>query len=185
VCCRQRRHAEQGDLAAEGSRRCILYGELHTTYCEVATRILSRTNAAMDVATAGGEVLMPRASKSAEDLASATAVQQAGVLLGGDMIVLRPKQRRLYEPAYLAHYITHMRRREVASLAQGNSVAYIYGRDVLRLKVSPPSRERQCSVAELMSCVQAEIGHLESLAAGYTKQREGLMHLLFDDETGR
>ena len=175
----------KGDLAAEGSRRCILYGELHTTYGRVATYIASRTNTASGVATHGDEILMPSASETAEDLASATAVPQDGVLLGGDMIVLRPRQRSLYEPAYLAHYITHMRRREVASLAQGNSVAHLYGRDVLRIKVSLPSFERQRSVAELMSCMQAEIGHLESLAAGYGKQREGLMQVLFHGEAGR
>jgi type I restriction enzyme S subunit len=175
----------KGDLSPNGASRCILYGELHTTYGQVATHIVGRTGVTSGVASHGDEILMPSASETAEDLASATAVQQPGVLLGGDMIVLRPRERRLYEPAYLAHYITHMRRREVASLAQGNSVAHLYGRDVLRIKVSLPSFERQRLIAELMSSAQAEIDHLELLAGGHRKQRDGLMQVLFDDGAGR
>jgi len=174
----------KGDLSPNGPSLCILYGELHTTYGQVATDIVGRTGATSGVGTHGDEILMPSASETAADLASATAIQQAGVLLGGDMIVLRPRRRGLYDPAYLAHYISLMRRREVASLAQGNSVAHLYGRDLLRIKVALPPFERQERVAELMACMQAEIDELESLAKAYGKQRDGLMQMLLGGEDG-
>lgn len=80
----------KGDLADAGTP-IILYGRLYTKYqfaiSEVDTFAVPRNGA---VYSQGNEVIVPASGETAEDIARASAVEKSGVLLGGDLNILRP-----------------------------------------------------------------------------------------------
>lgn len=166
------------DLSPTGSRPCILYGELHTTYREVAGQVLSRTYVTKAVHSKSGDVLIPSSSETREDLANATALSQDGVLLGGDINILRPKAQGEYDAEYLAYHLTHAKRKAIASLAQGNSVVHLYGRDIARIEVTLPDAKTQSDIAHTLRIRQREIELLARLVFQYRRQKAGLMQVL-------
>ena len=80
----------KGDLTDAGTP-IILYGRLYTKYqfaiSEVDTFAFPRNGA---VYSQGNEVIVPASGETAEDIARASAVEKSGVLLGGDLNILRP-----------------------------------------------------------------------------------------------
>ena len=80
----------KGDLTDAGTP-IILYGRLYTKYqfaiSEVDTFAVPRNGA---VYSQGNEVIVPASGETAEDIARASAVEKSGVLLGGDLNILRP-----------------------------------------------------------------------------------------------
>ena len=76
------------DLTENGSKKCILYGELFTTYDEVINEIKSRTNVDGYISQ-GNEILFPSSTTvDAMSLIAPSALNEKGILLGGDMFVL-------------------------------------------------------------------------------------------------
>lgn len=167
------------DLRVEGAYPCILYGELHTTYGEVVTEVRSRTDVLTPTRSLRGDVLIPSSSETSEDLANASAVNRDDVLLGGDINILRSKYPGEYDAEYLAYYLTHCRRREIARLAQGNSIVHLYGRDIARLEVTLPSIEQQVRIASALEFGRREIAVLERIRDRYLVQRRGVAQVLF------
>ena len=74
----------KGDLIDTGTP-IILYGRLYTKYetciSEVDTFAIPKKGS---VYSKGGEVIIPASGETAEDIARAAVVENAGVLLGGD-----------------------------------------------------------------------------------------------------
>ncbi len=80
----------KGDLTEAGTP-IILYGRLYTKYQfaidEVDTFVIPKIGS---VYSQGNEVIVPASGETAEDIARASAVEKSGVLLGGDLNILRP-----------------------------------------------------------------------------------------------
>lgn len=166
------------EVNAQGRFPCILYGELHTAYGEVADAVLSRTDEHQGLSSREGDVLVPSASETAKDIGVATVVPCDGVLIGSDINVLRARRAGQYEPEYLAYYLTHVRRHEVARLAQGNAVVHLYGRDLAHLDVGLPSFEQQTRMVAAFRQGQKELSVLKAIAARYRAQRESIARAL-------
>lgn len=173
------RGLSKDDLKPSGAHPCILYGELHTIYGEVVTEVRSRTDVFTPTRSLHGDVLIPSSSETSEDLANASALNEDDVLLGGDINVLRPRQSGKYDAEYLAYYLTHGKRREIARLAQGNSIVHLYGRDIARLEVTLPSIEHQVRIASALEFGRREIAVLERIRDRYLVQRRGVAQVLF------
>lgn len=80
----------KADISDDG-RPLILYGELYTTYNEVAVHIVRHTeqNVADRFLSRVGDVLIPTSGETAEEIATATCVMQEGVVLAGDLYIYR------------------------------------------------------------------------------------------------
>lgn len=159
----------------DGAYACILYGELYTVYGEVVEHVASRTHTKTSVVSRGDEVLIPASTTTTgEDLANATALHEPGVLLGGDINILRPKQPDVYDAEYLAYYLTHAKKREIVRLAQGSTIVHLYGRDIATLTVALPSLRTQRHAAAVLAQARREIDLLMQLKQQYELQRQGL-----------
>ena len=115
----------KGDLTDAGTP-IILYGRLYTKYqfaiSEVDTFAVPRNGA---VYSQGNEVIVPASGETAEDIARASAVEKSGVLLGGDLNILRPFD--FINPLFLALAISNGEpQKELAKKAQGKSVVHIH-----------------------------------------------------------
>lgn len=132
----------KGELTDVGTP-IILYGRLYTKYQfainEVDTFAVPRSGA---VYSQGNEVIVPASGETAEDIARASAVEESGVLLGGDLNILRPFN--FINPLFLALTISNGEpQKELAKKAQGKSVVHIHNSDIQELFVSFPKRAEQ------------------------------------------
>ena len=132
----------KGDLIDVGTP-IILYGRLYTKYqfaiSEVDTFAVPRNGA---VYSQGNEVIVPASGETAEDIARASAVEKSGVLLGGDLNILRPFD--FINPLFLALAISNGEpQKELAKKAQGKSVVHIHNTDIQEVTIAYPSKAEQ------------------------------------------
>ena len=132
----------KGDLTDAGNP-IILYGRLYTKYqfaiSEVDTFAVPRNGA---VYSQGNEVIVPASGETAEDIARASAVEKSGVLLGGDLNILRPFD--FINPLFLALAISNGEpQKELAKKAQGKSVVHIHNTDIQEVTIAYPSKTEQ------------------------------------------
>lgn len=132
----------KGDLTDAGTP-IILYGRLYTKYqfaiSEVDTFAVPRNGA---VYSQGNEVIVPASGETAEDIARASAVEKSGVMLGGDLNILRPFD--FISPLFLALTISNGEpQKELAKKAQGKSVVHIHNTDIQEVTIAYPSRTEQ------------------------------------------
>ena len=97
---------KKSDLDDEGKYKCILYGELYTKHKNalIENRELSRTNKTGAFYSKKGDILVPGTSTaSKKDMLLAREIDEDGVILGGDINVIRPKQG-LFAKKYLPYF---------------------------------------------------------------------------------
>ena len=130
------------DLTEAGTP-IILYGRLYTKYQfsidEVDTFAVPQSGS---VYSQGNEVIVPASGETAEDIARASAVEKPGILLGGDLNILRPFD--FINPLFLALAISSGEpQKELAKKAQGKSVVHIHNSDIQEVTISYPLRAEQ------------------------------------------
>jgi type I restriction enzyme S subunit len=165
-------------IVENGANKCILYGELFTKYSEQITEVQSRTDSTGGIPSVAGDLLMPASTTtSAIDLAKASAILENNVLLGGDIIVLRPKKP--CNSKYMAYYLTHGLKTELAKNAQGITIIHMYFSKIKDIQLCIPSIEEQNHIANFLSAIDEKI--LNSLKQlELTKQyRQGLLQQMF------
>ena len=128
----------KADLRDEGTP-IILYGRLYTNYETVISNVdtfaLEREGS---VKSLGNEVIVPGSGETAEDISVASAVRQAGVLLGGDLNVVRPNDE--LDQTFLALAITGASPHDqMAKRAQGKTVVHLHNEDLKEIDIAYPS----------------------------------------------
>jgi type I restriction enzyme S subunit len=167
-------------LKDDGANPCIHYGELFTDYGPVIDQVLSRTDCMAGMVLSGRhDVLMPTSDVTPRGLAKASCVLQGGIVLGGDILIIRPGHR-LYGP-FLAHFI-RCAEAEVLQLVSGTTVFHLYASDVRRLLVALPSVDEQVSIARALADLDAELAALETKLAKARALKQGISEALL---TGR
>ena len=171
----------KGDLTDAGTP-IILYGRLYTKYqfaiSEVDTFAVPRNGA---VYSQGNEVIVPASGETAEDIARASAVEKSGVLLGGDLNILRPFD--FMNPLFLALAISNGEpQQELAKKAQGKSVVHIHNSDIQEVTIAYPSRTEQdrivsvfCQLDNLITLHQRKqciLYIMKKILCGKSKQLE-------------
>ncbi|HDI5432366.1 TPA: restriction endonuclease subunit S, partial [Legionella pneumophila] len=165
-------------ITSRGKNRCILYGELYTQYNEVIKNVVSRTDSNDGLPSKSGDVLLPcSTTTTGTDLAKAVALFEDGILLGGDINVLRPKIS--VDSAFLAYLLTHVKRNAIASKAQGITIIHLYGSDLKNLEVTIPEilREQQ-KISSVISIVDGEIEKLKQKLDCLKIEKKALMQQL-------
>lgn len=140
----------KSDLSETGTP-IILYGSLYTNYQlsikNVETFVLAQPNS---VFSQGNEVIVPASGETAEDIARASAVMNPGVIIGGDLNIIRPNESVV--PSFLALSISNgSLKQELAKMAQGKSVVHIHNADIQKLTVTFPSHSEQKLIVEYFS----------------------------------
>ena len=135
----------KADLTDTGTP-IILYGRLYTKYETTIDEV--DTYAAMKgsaVFSQGGEVIVPSSGETSEDIARASAVAQPGVILGGDLNIVRANES--VDPAFLALTISNgTPHRELIKKAQGKSVVHIRNSDLKEIEFFAPEVNEQSAI---------------------------------------
>lgn len=165
-----------------GKNKCVLYGELYTKYNESIKKVVSSTNSSEGTKSKAGDVLMPGSTTTKGiDLANAVAINEDNVLLGGDIIIIRDKNK-IFNNYYFAHYLTHIRKKDIERLTQGTTIIHLYPRSLENLDITLPPINEQEKIAKILSKVDEDIDRTEEIIKKTEELKKGLMQELFSEK---
>ena len=168
----------KSDLRDSGTP-IILYGRLYTKYetsiSEVDTFVDAKNGS---VYSKGGEVIVPASGETAEDIARAATVENAGILLGGDLNIITPYSN--VDSVFLALSVSYGNsQKELAKKAQGKSVVHIHNQEIKDLVISFPKQDEQIKIStffanldNLITLHQRKLNHLQ-------EQKKALLQQMF------
>ena len=136
------------DLQPQGTP-IILYGRLYTKYESVISNIDTYANMEKNsVISEGGEVIIPASGESSAEISRASCVTDGGVILGGDINILKPHEN--LDSSFIAITLSNgSQQRELSKRAQGKSVVHLHNSDLKAVKLFYPSYEEQSAIASL------------------------------------
>ncbi len=142
----------KSDLKESGTP-IILYGRLYTKYetiiSDVDTFVDEKPNS---VFSEGGEVIVPASGETAEDISVASVVDQSGVLLGGDLNIVKPPLN--LDSSFLAISISNGKpHHDMANMAQGKSVVHLHNSDLAKIDFPYPRYEEQCRISQYFKSI--------------------------------
>lgn len=146
----------KSDLTESGNP-IILYGRLYTKYQTVIDNVDTFVDMKdKSVVSIGGEVIVPSSGESSEDIARASVVDNAGVILGGDLNVIKPKDE--IDSTFLALTISNgQQQKELSKRAQGKSVVHLHNSDLKEVNLIFPSIDEQKQIGELFKGIENTI----------------------------
>ena len=164
-----------------GAEPCIHYGELFTRYAETIQEITSRTNKSGDYfRSVANDVLMPTSDVTPNGLAKASCVTMDGIILGGDILVIRANADVIFGP-FLAYSIRHAHE-QILQLVTGTTVFHLYAVDMKRFTFLRPPVAEQRVIAAVLGDMEGEIDALKAKLSKAHLIKQGLMQELL---TGR
>ena len=81
-------------------QKCILYGELFTRYDEIIEDVTSKTDLDILPNSKYHDILMPSSDVTPNGLAKASCLLENDVILGGDINILRYKNKKIFPPFF-------------------------------------------------------------------------------------
>ena len=170
----------KSDLSNEGFR-CILYGELYTTYKnEIISDIISKTNTTLSnpCLSRKNDLIIPGSGEDPIDIAVARAIYQNDIILGGDLNVLRPKSN--VSAAFLSYQLNGVRRYDIAKKAQGKSIVHLHNSDLKEIYVSIPTYDEQLHIVKLLTKIDEMIETQIKIIRVLESQKKELSNILFN-----
>ena len=165
-------------LDENGKNKCILYGELYTTYEEVIDKVHLRTDSEDGFVSEKFDILIPSSTTTRGiDLVTASCLMESNVLLGGDMIVVRPKLDKI-NPIFFAYLFSNTLKKDVLGYTQGVTIIHLYGKDLKEVLIKKPSLKEQTAIAHILTTADQEIALLEKKLEAMKEEKKGLMQVL-------
>lgn len=157
----------KSDLTDEG-KPIILYGRLYTKYETVIESIDTFTvEKENSVISQGNEVIVPASGETSEDISRASAVSKPGIILGGDLNIVRPNNE--IDPIFLALTISNgKQQKELSKRAQGKSVVHLHNSDLKEVNLLFPKKEEQTLIGNFFR-------HLDDIIALHQHELDALI----------
>lgn len=159
----------------------FLYGRMYTDYRFVVDEINTYALLKEDsVLSKGCEVVLPASGETPEDIARASAIVRKGVILGGDLNVLVPKDCREVASPFLALGLSCGRTaRKIAYRAQGKTVAHLHNSDLADLEVLLPSVSEQHKIDSYFRSLDALIAARREEVGKLKQMKKALLERMF------
>ena len=165
-------------LNDNGETKCILYGQLYTTYNEVVFNVVSRTDTNEGVLSIKGDLLVPSSTTTTGiDLANVTALNEEGVLLGGDISILRSKLDA--NNVFYAYYLSNHKKYEIAAFAQGSTIVHLSYNHFKVMRIDIPVIEEQQKIATYLSRIDTKIEAVNNQITQTQTFKKGLLQQMF------
>ncbi len=166
----------KADIIENGLNKCIHYGELFTIYKEKITEIKSYTNIENGQFSQKNDILMPSSDVTPEGLATASAIFEDGIIIGGDVNLLRPKKE---VNSLFVSYFLNLSKKEIIKLVSGTTVKHIYNKDISKLSIKLPKPNEQQKNADCLSSLDEQITQQTKKLQALKEHKKGLMQQLF------
>ena len=171
------KRVSKADLTKGGATPCIRYAELYTHYREVIHKVVSRTDLPHEdlMLSQAEDVIVPASGETKLDIARAACVLLDRVALGGDLNVLRSD---LYGP-FLSYLLNSPLRYIIAQMAQGDTVAHLYPKQLSQVWLAYPLRLEQQKIADCLGSLDHLIESVGRKIEALQQHKQGLMQRLF------
>ena len=156
----------------------ILYGELYTTYHEVITSVVRKTEAVVEQVhhSMVGDVLIPTSGETSEEISTASCVMLPGVILAGDLNIFRSTK---IDGRIMSYILNHIVNGNIARIAQGKSVVHVQASEISKIEISYPDPETQIRIIKVLEAISNRIESYEKELNHLTKMRNSLLQQLF------
>ena len=170
------------DMSTNGYK-CILYGQLYTTYKEIINEVDTYTDINIKNPVIGekNDLLIPSSGETPFDIATASSLQVNEVYIGGDINVFRPANQMNSD--FLSYQINSVRKFELSKLAQGSSIYHLYKDNLEKFDVLVPQLKEQKQIVEILSAVEEDIEGYQQEKSKYEELKKGLMQQLLTGKT--
>lgn len=167
----------KNNIDSNGNIKCIHYGELFTKHKEIIKKITNKTfNFSSSFLSKENDVLMPTSDVTPRGLATASCIKEEGVLLGGDILVIRFKKE--IEGSYFSYFVSN-NKEDILKLVSGSTVYHLYGSELSSLIFKyPKSKSEQTHIVTILSDMDTEIEALKQKLAKAKQIKQGLMQEL-------
>ena len=157
----------KNDVSSLNGTPVILYGMLYTdfkTHYSVnnISSYINEFDEKNTIFSSGNEIIFPSSGETAVDIARSAAVQDSGIIIGGDLIILKVNSNTELKFIPLI-FLNQKYKRKVASLAQGKSIVHIHTNDLKNLEILIPQKSEQTKISNL-------INYIEKLLALYERK---------------
>lgn len=164
-------------IVNNGVYPCIHYGQLFRVYGSQIKNIISYTNENDEYfMSQEGDVLMPTSDVTPTGLATASCINLDNVILGGDILIIRPNKKML-NGNYLS-YVIASERKQILKLVTGVTVYHIYSSDMKNFKFWLPNIKKQENIVNKLSQCDKEIELLKQELEQYKQLKKSLSQLL-------
>jgi len=158
--------ASRSDLKKYGKFSYIMYGELFSNYNEIIKDIKSRTDKDIEPKSKYGDILMPSSDVTPTGLATASAIFEDGVVLGGDINILRPTSSD-YDSKFLS-YLINYHKKDILRLVTGTTIRHIYISDIKNISYKIPLILEQKKIGDFLY-------HIDNYIENLKRQKESLI----------
>ena len=167
-------------IESDGMNKCVLYGELYTTYSEIIDNVQSRTNSVCNSLSEKGDILIPSSTTTKGiDLVTASVIFEDKVYLGGDITILRNKNESIVNNSYFAYYFSNGLIKDVSRLTQGSTIIHLYWKDFKKVKVALPTLKEQEKITNMFMNIDKKLGDINNSIETIQKFKKGLLQQMF------
>ena len=134
-----------------GKNKCIHYGDLYTSYkTPFIENVQNKTNEVGKIFSVSGDVLIPATTTAdAMGIAIARALDEDGIILGGDINVIRTRNETILSK-YLSLLVNIPLKEKLAGYAKGANILHLSNNDIRNLNIPlPPLDVQREIVAEI------------------------------------
>ena len=166
------------DLTKKGTP-IILYGSMYTNFKTVIENINTFTsNGEGAVISEGGELIIPSSGESPREIARATVVLMKGIILGGDLNILKFAHEN--NSIFIAFSLSSEKyKNKLAKFAQGKSIVHLYNSDIKDLGIYIANPEEQSEISKLLLLVENTITLHQRKLDQLNQLKEALLQQMF------
>ncbi|WP_406895395.1 restriction endonuclease subunit S [Bacillus cereus] len=168
----------KNDLTDEG-KPIILYGRLYTNYETVIESVNTFTiEKENSVLSEGNEVIVPASGETSEDISRASVVSKSGVILGGDLNIVKPKNE--IDSTFLALTISNgKQQKELSKRAQGKSVVHLHNSDLKEVNLLFPEKEEQTKIGGFFKKLDDTIALYQCELEKFVELKKAMLKKMF------
>ena len=167
----------KADISSDGTP-FILYGELYTTYNEVISKVVRKTQASVDKQYYSqiGDVIIPTSGETPEEISTASCVMLPDVILAGDLNIYRCTQ---VDGRIMSYILNHVVNDRIARVAQGKSIVHVQATEISKIEITYPDLISQKKLIETFDAITARIDQSMRELELLQVHRKALLQQLF------
>jgi len=167
----------KSDARENGRYPYIMYGELFVNYKEIIGNIKSKIDKDVEPKSKIGDILMPSSDVTPTGLATASAIFKSGVVLGGDINILRPVGSDF--DSHFLSYLINFNKKSILRLVTGSMIKHIYISEIKNIAYKIPSLPEQQKIGEFLTSIDKIIESKQQQITMAEQWRKGLVQKLF------
>ena len=159
-------------------QKCILYGELFTRYDEIIEDVTSKTDLDILPNSKYHDILMPSSDVTPNGLAKASCLLENDVILGGDINILRYKNKKIFPPFF--SYQINYYKKKIMDVVSGTTIKHVYSKNIEKLNYKLPlCIDEQEKITSFLLAIENNIKTQKEMVETLKKEKISLLNKMF------